>query len=1769
MVDILFAQFRVIDYQQNNTSLSFILELDKINLGGFTEYDKNKRNKYFDESSPGEVSIPSRSTFVAVPPSGEIRVNSNILKRHRYEFRPSINPSVSINQYSSLIYNFDAKLIRSEFEKPDVEFLGTFVYKGIRIAHLKINQVKYYSETAEIEELEKIQIVLNFNNRFVPFSNKSNISAESKSYLSSLVINPEQVEMFSFVGDLPKTNISQEILVPGQNYIKLKIGQDGIYRVYGSDMVACGVNLSTVSPNTIQLFNKGSEQRILVQTVESNSFTEYDYIEFLGERNYTKKHYKINNDEQPYNEYLDRFSDSTVFILTWGRQQGLRVQELNGSLGSPSDTLKYFTETMHIEKDITYLNPEPNLVKRELPFVGANETWYYQRMFLNPSLQNMFVKLNFTLSNLYSNENVSVISKFVSTASDANDRVAHIISVWLNNSSLAIDSFFISKYQRYISNVSVQATNFNNGPNSLIFRSYKTSGSINTTFIDWFEVKYPKTLTANQDSIILSFPFLSDREIRNIKIDNFISNNYSIWKFGNDTVKLNVSKIGNSLIFNSQVDSSDIFMALSSDKIKKPALSYFKQYKNLSDPSNRFDYLLVTHSSLLQKVNEYAQYIRSNFQKKVCIMEVDDIYDNFSSGYPDPNAIREFVRNTQSKWKQPYPDYLLLMGSANYDYNLFFSKYQNLIPKYNLVPSFGVPLSDNYFAVFDSTGAFLPQLIVGRLPVKTNQDIDNYLSRLKNYGSQTLNAWNKRFLLFSGGNPDTPDQFLEFKSINDDVANIAKAFPYGMDNFHFYKTSEPPSNLGPYTSEKIAEEVQKGGLFISYIGHSATQGWDNGITSPELLNNRFSKNPLITDFGCSTGRFGEPDISCFAESALFSPYSQAIAYISNSSFGFTSTATAAPKLFYGAILRDSVWNPARALILAKTKMYQISGVSMVSQLFTLTNTFFGDPLITLAFPTRPDFVFNENPQAIEPNNPQDITDSTFVKVAYQNIGSAVGDTILIHISSTLQGSEYYSRILGRQVPSFNDTITFFLPTKGRVGLHTIRITLNYGNGIIESNYNNNVYTFNVNVAGTKYRLLTNLINENAFNDQIRVLLPSKPSNLISFQYQICDNLHFINPQNFSSRVDTFFSLIDISMLQKGKRYWIRFKDSQNETWSEAFSFLNSNVNGFAVNDSFSFSKLFSSNLNYTEDGIQLARLTKKLSVKSAGFYEGSFAEILLDNINIVPVVSYYGHHVAVFDSKSFSLLNYKYFNVLYGGDQVKRDYTDFLRSVDSTNIVVISVSNDGYLDKNYSLSAAIISEIKKLGSHYIDSIKTRDSWSFVGGKGLPVNATKESYKPAYQGIARIDTIINSMFSEGELITPILGPVKDWDNLILNQRIDSNITFNYKLEIIKNNKVDTVFKLQPVNNQTSLTFLNLINVDSARIRVNLNSQSKNGLGYLKEIMLLYSYYPEFGTNSQSITSIPDTIRSNDEIQVGFKVFNLANITLKNLPVFALLRNPEGQEVIVFSDSINAIEPLSSKTFQVQLKPLLKKGNYELKIILDPEHKYSDFNRDNNSVIKNIIVKEEYLKPRFEILVDGSIIGDGEYISSQPTLTVNFEDKSQKLYSDTVGFKMYLNSTPVFFSDPSVSFDYSSINPKLKITYKPKLSDGEYNFEVISRVDQNSILDTINIKKSFVVLQIPQLLNVYNYPNPFRDNTYFTFKLPVIPEELKIFIYTIAGRKIKTITVPADKLKYDLNTIPWDGKDEDGDSIANGVYLTKINYYASGKTTSVIIKLVRVN
>jgi hypothetical protein len=130
--------------------------------------------------------------------------------------------------------------------------------------------------------------------------------------------------------------------------------------------------------------------------------------------------------------------------------------------------------------------------------------------------------------------------------------------------------------------------------------------------------------------------------------------------------------------------------------------------------------------------------------------------------------------------------------------------------------------------------------------------------------------------------------------------------------------------------------------------------------------------------------------------------------------------------------------------------------------------------------------------------------------------------------------------------------------------------------------------------------------------------------------------------------------------------------------------------------------------------------------------------------------------------------------------------------------------------------------------------------------------------------------------------------------------------------------------------------------------------------------------------------------------------------------------------------------------------------------------------------------------------------------------------------------------------------------LEIT--PQLEQGTHILEVLVKDPGGN---RTYERRAFRVVTDLMLIDPLNYPNPFTDETHITFKITQ-PSDISIKIFTLAGRLIKQF--PIEYVNAGFHRFYWNGKDQDGDRLANGVYLAKITADTGTEQTSSVIKMM---
>ena len=80
----------------------------------------------------------------------------------------------------------------------------------------------------------------------------------------------------------------------------------------------------------------------------------------------------------------------------------------------------------------------------------------------------------------------------------------------------------------------------------------------------------------------------------------------------------------------------------------------------------RTEYLVIAHRDLLDAAHRLAEH-RQTQGLQTLVATVDDLYDEFSYGRRDRNAVRNFLTHAYRNW-EGRPAYVLLLGDDPWDY---------------------------------------------------------------------------------------------------------------------------------------------------------------------------------------------------------------------------------------------------------------------------------------------------------------------------------------------------------------------------------------------------------------------------------------------------------------------------------------------------------------------------------------------------------------------------------------------------------------------------------------------------------------------------------------------------------------------------------------------------------------------------------------------------------------------------------------------------------------------------------------------------------------------------------------------------------------------------------------------------------------------------------------------------------------------------------------------------------------------------------------------
>lgn len=339
-----------------------------------------------------------------------------------------------------------------------------------------------------------------------------------------------------------------------------------------------------------------------------------------------------------------------------------------------------------------------------------------------------------------------------------------------------------------------------------------------------------------------------------------------------------------------------------------PAATYVKNIANQDlHADGQADLVIIIPASrtLLKQAQRLKEFHESHDGMRVNIVAADQLYNEFSSGTPDANAYRRYLRMLQDRaaTEADMPKYLLLFGDCVWDNRMLTADCKRFDPDdfllvYESENSFSETVcyaGDSWMGILaEGAGSDarreLQDVGVGRFPVTTVAEAKIMVDKTINYSkNQNGGAW-QNTIMFMG---DDGNDNIHMKDVDSVANSVGRDYP----NFLIKKVmwdaytreSSATGNTYPEVSKIIRQQQANGALVMDYGGHgNATLiSHESVLGLSDFSESRTSNLPLWVTAACDIMPF-DGVTETIGEAAVLNEKGGAVAFYGTARTVFTS-----------------------------------------------------------------------------------------------------------------------------------------------------------------------------------------------------------------------------------------------------------------------------------------------------------------------------------------------------------------------------------------------------------------------------------------------------------------------------------------------------------------------------------------------------------------------------------------------------------------------------------------------------------------------------------------------------------------------------------------------------------------------------------------------------------------------------------------------------------------------------------------------------------------
>ncbi len=762
------------------------------------------------------------------------------------------------------------------------------------------------------------------------------------------------------------STVSNSVLSSG-NWYRFYIEKSGAYKITKSFLSQLGINTNNLNPKKIKIYGSGGKMVPLANSVpypfdleenaiqvigeEDGTFDTSDYVLFYGEG--------LDNWSQENLTHLNLYSDKAYYYINVEGNDGKRMALMAETTNPATTIFDFYNDYQFHEKDLTNIG-------------RVGRVWFGDDFSINDEQEFTFNFPNAVVGSdavvrIHYGGNSFVATNFKTSVNGQNLNQVGLNAVLPNTGNEA-------------SHNSLTAT-IPGATNYVVKINFDNAGvPVSKGYLDYIAINtksnlkgYGKQFRFQVDNAI-NLTGIAEYQITNA---NSINQVWDITDIYNITNKINDNQ-SSSITFKANlavekkylaVDFSDLFIPKkdSQSKVTNQNLKgtiFNDENGNFKD----IEYLIITPKFLNAQAEKLANFHRNYSGMNVKVVNLETIYEEFSSGKQDIGAIRNFVKFVYQNASTPSNrvKYLNLFGDASFDFKNRIPNNSNIVPIYHAVSSYTSTsssfCSDDFFCYMDSNEGnvssgsnYAADIASGRMLVSNTQQADEMVNKIIEYHDiKSYGSWRNNFVTIADDADDIEHSNDWTLQVNQNQLTDAI---YSQNVFTNYKKiildsyiqeTSAGGDRYPKAKEEIQNSFEKGALLFNYLGHGGEEGltgeriWDKFDGSN--FNNQY-RYPLFITITCDFSKFDNPYKPTAGEYTYWNPKGGAISMITTTrsiGYAFTFNNNLTENLYEYTINQD----------LSISEILRLSKMQSGNDSNTKVALYIGDPALKLAIPKQ-------------------------------------------------------------------------------------------------------------------------------------------------------------------------------------------------------------------------------------------------------------------------------------------------------------------------------------------------------------------------------------------------------------------------------------------------------------------------------------------------------------------------------------------------------------------------------------------------------------------------------------------------------------------------------------------------------------------------------------------------------------------------------------------------------------------------------------------------